>query len=105
MKMVFYIPAILFTIFYGFAVMFLDVISISPVAYVWVILFSIAGILLSKDKFWGAFIGIIPGFNMIYRSMTKDTGFIDIEMTIGVTMVIFYVLCSGFVIFKKTKKD
>ncbi len=93
MKVVFYIPAILFTIFYGLAVMFLDVISISPGAYVWVILFSIAGMLLNKGKFWGAFIGIMPGFNMIYRSITKDTGFIDIEMTIGIIILIFYALC------------
>ncbi len=104
MKVVFYIPAILFTIFYGLAVMFLDVISISPLIYVWLILFSIAGILLSKGKFWGAFIGIIPGINLIYRSMIKDTGFIEMEMKIGVIILIFYVLCSGAVILKKTKK-
>lgn len=104
MKFVFYIPAILFTIFYGLAAMSLGISSISPIAIVWIALFIAAGVLLSKRKFWGVFPGILPGFHLIYMS-TKDTGQVmDIEFPLGVIVLIFYVLCSGFVIVKKTRK-
>ncbi len=104
MKFVFYIPAILFTIFYGLAAMSLGISSISPMAFVWIALFLAAGVLLSKSKFWGAIPGILPGFHLIYMS-TKDTGQVmDIEFPLGVIVLIFYVLCSGFVIVKKLRK-
>ena len=101
MKIVFYIPAILFTIFYGLAAMSLGISSISPVVIVWIALFLAAGVLLSKSRFWGALSGILPGFHLIYMS-TKDTGQVmDIEFPLGVFILIFYVLCSGFFVFKR----
>ena len=104
MKIVFFIPAILFTIIFGFVAMSLGISSISPLSLIWFALFLVAGTLLSKDKFWGGFIGILLGFRSIYMS-TKDTGqIINIEMPIGVILLIYYVLCSGFVFFKKAKK-
>jgi hypothetical protein len=103
-KSVFYIPAILFTMLYGMVAMSLGISSISPIALMWIGLFSIAGVLLCKDKFWGGAFGLIPGINLIYMS-TKDTGQVmDIEKPMGVAVLIFYVLCSGFVFFKRTKK-
>jgi hypothetical protein len=103
MKIVFYLPAILFTAFYGLAAMSIGISSISPIAFVWITLFIVAGALLRKGKFFGGFIGIIPGIHFIYMS-TKDTGQVmDIEMPMGVIILIFYMLCSAGVIFKKAK--
>ena len=104
MKIIFFIPAILFVMIFVFVVTSLGISSIEPRSYVWLALILIAGILLSKDQFWGGFIGIFLGILTIYSS-TKETGqIIDIELPIGVMVVIYYVLCSGFVIFKKAKR-
>ena len=104
MKIVFYIPAILVAILYGLVALSLGIGSISPILFVWIALFLVGGALLSRGEFCGGLMGMIPGIHLIYMS-TKDTGqVIDIEMPFGVTILIFYVLCSGFVIFKKTKK-
>lgn len=104
MKIVFYIPAILFAVFIAWAASSLGFVSISPMALVWFALFVVAGVLLSKGKFWGGLIGVLPGFYLMYMS-TKDTGqVINIEMPLGVCLLIFYVLCSGVVFFKKIKK-
>ena len=104
MKIIFFIPAILFVMIFVFVVTSLGISSIEPRSYVWLALILIAGILLSKDQFLGGFIGIFLGILTIYSS-TKETGqIIDIELPIGVMVVIYYALCSGFVIFKKQKK-
>lgn len=104
MKIIFYIPAILTTVFFAWVGSSLGFSSISPMALVWIALYVVAGVLLSKRIFWGGLIGVLPGIYLMYMS-TKDTGqVINIEKPLGVCLLIFYVLCSGVVFFKKIKK-
>ena len=66
-------------------------------------MFLVSGFLLSKGKPWGGISGMIPGINMIYMS-TKYTGqSVDIELPMGIIILIFHVICSGFVYYKKKK--
>ena len=104
-KTVYYIPAILFTIIYGSLAFSIGFSSISPIVFAWIALFFLGGLLLGKDKFWGGILGTFPGFHLIYMS-TKDTGqVIDIELPMGIIILIFYVVCSGFVFYKERKKS
>jgi hypothetical protein len=95
-KIVFYIPVILFAVI--LAVMS-RMGSISPVAFVWIALFLGCGFLLSKGKFWGGILGILPGIHWIYMG-TKHSGQMINELPLGIIILIFYILCSGFVFYK-----
>lgn len=102
-KMIFYVPAIVFTAFYGWAANSFGIELISPIIFVWLTLFFVSGILLSKGRFLGGCLGMIPGIHLIYMS-TKDTGqIINIELPLGIIVLTFYLLCSGFVFYKRKK--
>lgn len=101
-KTIFYIPAILFIILYGWLVI-IAAGAISPIVFAWIALFLVGGVLLGRGKFWGGFLGMLPGIYLIYMS-TKDTGqVINIELPLGIIVVIFYVFCSSFVFWKEKK--
>lgn len=101
-KFIFHLPTILFTILYGWLVM-IAAGAISPIIFAWIALFLIGGILLSKGKFLGGLLGMLPGIHLIYMS-TKDTGqVINIELPSGIIILIFYILCSGYVFYKEKK--
>lgn len=102
-KVLYFIPAILFAIGYlllgihGFGIVSLPQI-------LWLILFLISGILLSKDKFWGGVFGLIPAIVFMYMS-TKYTGqVINIELPLGAVIAVYYVVCGFFVFRKKNRK-
>lgn len=102
-KTVFYIPAILFAVFYGWGAITFGIGSVSLIFFVWIALFLMCGFLLSKDKFWGGILGILPGIHLIYMS-TKYTGqVINIELPSGIVILIFYIICSGYILYKKKK--
>jgi len=50
-----FIPAIVFTAFYGLITLGGGFSIVSPIVYGWIALFIISGLLLSKDKVWGSF--------------------------------------------------
>lgn len=102
-KSVYFIPTIIFSVFYGLVVIGGGISIISSVAAVWLILFLISGILLSKNIFWGSLLGALPAIHMIYMG-TQDTGQIINEIPIGIIVFVFYIICGGFIFFKSKKK-
>ena len=97
-KIIFFIPAIIFTTLYGFVA--IDRIgSISPVVAVWLVLFLSSGILLSKDIFWGGLLGSLPGIHLIYMG-NQETGQLINETPIGILVLIFYIVCSRYIYYK-----
>lgn len=104
-KTLFYLPAILFTFLYGWLAMIFGFSSLSPIIFLWIALFVLGGFLLSKGRYWGGFFGMLPGIHLMYMS-TRDTGqVIHIELPLGLTVVIFYIICSSFIIYKRRKKQ
>lgn len=102
-KIVYNMPAIIFTVFYGSVVAGGGIGIISPIVIVWLVLFFIGGILLSKNVFWGSLLGALPAISLIYMG-TKETGQIINEMPIGIIILIFYIICGGYVFYKSKKK-
>lgn len=100
-KIVFYIPAMIFTVLYGLAAIS-DIGAVSSFVIVWLLLFLVAGIFLSKGKFWGGILGALPAIHLIYMG-TQETGQVINEMPIGIVVLIFYAICMLF-IFNKSKK-
>ncbi|MEG3007509.1 MAG: hypothetical protein RR806_08570 [Oscillospiraceae bacterium] len=83
-KIVFFIPAIIFTIVYGSAAVFGGIGMIQPIAAVWLLLYWSAGALLGKTKAIGGILGILPALQLIYMG-TQETGQIIKETPIGVS--------------------
>lgn len=102
MKTIFYIPAILFAVLLGLLLASSETVTTSPVIMMWLVLFFITGILLSKGLFWGSILGVLPGIHMIYMG-TQDTGQIISETPIGMTIIVFYIFC-GYVVYRNNKK-
>lgn len=99
-KIVFYIPAIIFTAIFGsVAIIFGGIRVISPLVAVWLVLFFISGILLNKNMFLGSILGALPAIHMIYMG-TKETGQIINEKPIGIVVLLFYIIC-GYAIYRK----
>lgn len=97
-KYIGYIPAVLLTAIYlmaGFTGMSF---SLSMVL-LWILCFWAAALLLHKGIFWGSFFGFFPAIHMIYMG-TQETGqVIDIEIPLGISLLIFYII-PGFLLWK-----
>ena len=101
-KIVFFIPAIVFTAFYGLIIIGTGL-PVSPMVYVWIALFIISGILMVKKLFWGGLLGVFPGCYLIYMS-TIDTGqIINIELPLGVIVVAYYLVCCAYIFIQRKK--
>ncbi|KPU42261.1 hypothetical protein OXPF_40460 [Oxobacter pfennigii] len=100
-KLLFYIPAIMFILFYG--IVALSGFSvISPVVAIWLLLWFISGFLLNKNYFWGSLLGTLPAIHLVYMG-TQETGQIISEASIGIVVLIFYLIC-GYWIYRKNIK-
>ena len=97
-KVLFYLPAVVYTI----AVIALNIIlkTFSPLWYAWVVLLWLGGFLLKKGKVWGCLFGLLPAIHLLYMS-TQSTGqVINIEMPLGIITALYGVAC-GFWVWKK----
>jgi hypothetical protein len=100
-KLLFYMPAIMFTLFYGIAALS-GFSAISPIVAVWLLLWFISGFLLNKSYFWGGLLGALPAIHLVYMG-TQETGQIFSETPIGIVVLVFYVIC-GYLVYRKNTK-
>ena len=99
-KMLFYLPAVVYTI----AVIALNIIlkTFSPLWYAWVVLLWLGGFLLNKGKVWGGLFGLFPSVHLLYMS-TQSTGqVINIEMPLGIITALYVIACCFWVWKKKS---
>jgi uncharacterized membrane protein (UPF0136 family) len=101
-KIRFYIPAIIFAVFYGM-IAISDIGAISPIVFIWLALFFISGYILHKNIYWGSIFGTLPAIHLIYMG-TQETGQIINEMPIGIVVLIFYIIC-GYIVYKNYKSS
>ena len=99
LKIVYFIPTIIFTIFYGWACYMLEVGFINTDSLFFLIPFTLAGIVLCRKMFWGSFIGMIPVIYSIFGSI--DGAFLGIEITLSIMVLVFYTLCGYYVYIKR----
>lgn len=99
-KAIVFAPAAIFTV----AVVALNIIlkTFSPLWYAWVLLLWVGGLVMNKGKAWGAVIGLLPGVHLIYMSTQYTGQVINIELPLGLIVVIFHLGC-GFVIWKRNR--
>ena len=98
-KYIGYIPAALFTGFY----LFLGIIGASltiSMILVWLACFWISAFFLHKGLFWGGIFGFIPAINMIYMGGEYRGQVINIEIPLGIILLLFYTIL-GIYLWKK----
>ena len=102
-RMLYFIPVLIFLIAYiAMLVLGFGMVSIKEV--IWLLLFLISGFLLSGDKFWGSIFGMIPAVIFIFMS-TEHTGqVVNIELPLGIGLIIYYLICS-FIVYKGNRKN
>lgn len=97
-KILFFIPTIIFTVFYLWISIWTGVASIDwSVAIPITIPFIVAGLLLCKNIFWGGLVGILPAIYLISLGKQSYTG---MELPIGIIIFAYYIICY-FVVYKK----
>ena len=67
---------------------------------VWLACFWISAFLLHKGLFWGGVFGLFPAIHMIYMGNQYTGQVINIEIPLGVTVLLFYAIL-GFFLWKK----
>lgn len=97
-RMLYFIPVLTYMamLVFGFGI-----VSVKEV--VWLLLFLISGFLLSADKFWGSILGMIPAVYFIFMSTEYTGQVINIEIPLGIGLIIYYLICS-FVVYRGSKK-
>ena len=100
-KVIAFAPAAIFAV----AIVVLNIVlrAFSPLWYAWMLLLWISGFVMSKGKAWGAVISLLPGVHLIYMSTQYTGQVINIELPLGLIIVIFYLTC-GLVIWKRNRQ-
>lgn len=98
-KFIGYIPAVLFTAFYLYVGMTGASITMSMVL-IWLACFWVSALFLHKGLFWGGIFGLFPGVHMIYMSTQYTGQVINIELPLGIALILFYGIL-GFYLWKK----
>lgn len=98
-KYIGYIPAILFTGFY-LLVGLTGASMVMSMILIWLACFWISAFLFHKGLFWGGIFGLIPGLHMIYMGTQYTGQVINVEIPLGIVVLLFYVI-FGFYLWKK----
>lgn len=99
----YYIPPAVALLFYSFLTLTSGLGSINPIVWLFVVLLFIAALLLTKNKWWGALLGLVVGIILLWTSSQYTGQHIDIERPIGIVLCLFYII-SGAFSFVRTKK-
>ena len=100
-KLIGYIPAALFTGFYLFSGLTEARLSMSIVV-AWIVCFWLSAFFLHKGLFWGGAFGLVPGIHMIYMSTQYTGQVINVELPLGIILILFYCI-FGYYLWKKRK--
>ena len=92
-KIWYFIPAILLLALDAM-VLILDMDFIPLQHILWLALFGLAGFLLARGHFWGAGFGLMPAIEFIHMSTVHTGQVIDIELPLGVFLIIYYAVCA-----------
>ena len=98
-KFIGYIPAALFTGFYLFSGLTGASLTMSIVV-AWIVCFWLSAFFLHKGLFWGGIFGLFPALNMIYMGTQYTGQVINIEIPLGIILILFYGIL-GFYLWKK----
>lgn len=92
-KILYYLPVVLGCILYIFLGVVSSFGSINPFVWIALLLLFVAGLLMSKNKWWGCIFGISIGILLICMG-SRETGQIINETLFGIVICIYYIVCA-----------
>ena len=103
-KFLYIMPAVLICMLYALLAALAGGISgFQPIAFAYMGLPVLAGILLRKGKWWGSFFGIAVGAVLLYMGSQHTGQVMDIEHPMGLAFLIYYTI-MGFICRKSNKQ-
>ncbi len=104
MKKIFgFIPTIIMVLFYLLLLMEGQLGSITMWGWILLVFFSMAGLLLATNKWFGCLLGIISGLMIIYSGMQEHGQLIN-ERLIGIVICVYYVIMGYICLCSQKKK-
>lgn len=101
-KILFFIPSLVAIFFYGAVIFAGGIGGLEPIAWGFLALLLLSGLLMAKGSWWGSLFGLVVGLILIYMSF-KFTGQLLDEGIIGIIYALYHVIC-GIVIYRNSKK-
>lgn len=95
-KVIYFTPAIFGLVFYSLLTVFSGFGAIHPVVWLCIAMLFVSAVLLAQKKWFGCIPGILVGAILILMSYQSTGQVIDIEMPLGIALILFYIL-SGVV--------
>jgi len=90
-KFLYIMPAVLILMLYTLLTALAgSVAGFQPIAFAYIGLPLIAGILLRKDKWWGCLFGMAMGAVLLYMGSQASGQVIDIERPMGIGFLVYY---------------
>jgi len=104
-KFLYILPAVLICMLYALLTALAGGISgFQPIAFVYIILPILAGVLLRKGKWWGCLFGMTMGLLLLYMGSQANGQTIDIERPMGIGFLVYYA-AMGLVCAASKKKQ
>ena len=95
-KVLYFVPAIFGPVFYSLLAVFSGFGAIHPVVWLCIAMLFFSAVLMACKKWFGCIPGILVGAILIWMSFQSTGQVIDIEMPLGIALILFYIL-SGVV--------
>ena len=96
MKKVFYfVPAIFGLVFYSLLAAFSGFGAIHAAVWICIAMLFVSAVLQTKQKWFGSIPGILVGVILIWMSFQSTGQVIDIEMPLGIVLILFYILSGN----------
>lgn len=94
-KVIYFTPAIFGLVFYCLLAVFSGFGAIHPVVWLCIAMLFVSAVLMAKMKWFGCIPGIVVGAILIWMSFQSTGQVIDIEMPLGIMLILFYILSGN----------
>ena len=94
-KVIYFTPAIFGLVFYSLLTVFSGFGAIRPTVWLCIAMLFVSAVLLKKQKWFGSIPGILVCVILIWMSFQSTGQVIDIEMPLGIVLILFYILSGN----------
>ena len=94
-NVLYFTPAIFGLVFYSLLTVFSGFGAIHPVVWLYIAMLFFSAVLMARKKWFGCIPGILVGAILIWMSFQSTGQVIDIEMPLGIVLILFYILSGN----------
>ena len=94
-NVLYFTPAIFGLVFYSLLTVFSGFGAIRPTVWLCIAMLFVSAVLLPQKKWFGCIPGILVGVILIWMSFQSTGQVIDIEMPLGIVLILFYILSGN----------